>query len=136
MSVQGINSIANGFGPSGSSAAGQSATTGQAPSVKLPQHEVKKEISSDALQKAVDEANKVLSQTRPDIHFVIEQDSNNVVVMFVEPDTGEVVNRYPTEQSLAIRDAIVKTQAEALARREFFKNSNDGLSGLILKHKT
>lgn len=135
MSVQSMNLIAGGVSLPSSSLAAQSAMPGQQVSSADQVQKVKQEVTPDVLQKAVDEANKVFEHVRPDIKFVIEEDTQNVVMMLVEPETGDVIKRYPTEQAIAISSALTKTHSEAFERRELFRNSGESMLGLIFKQK-
>lgn len=135
MSVQGMNLIAGGVSLPSSSVVTQSAMPGQQVSSDDQVQKAKQEVTPDVLQKAVDEANRVFEHVRPDIKFVIEEDTQNVVMMLVEPETGDVIKRYPTEQAIAMSSALTKTHSEAFERRELFRNSGEGMLGLIFKQK-
>ena len=135
MSVQGMNLIAGSMSLSGSSTVVQPAMPGQKVFSEDQVQKIKQEVTPDVLQKAVDEANKVFEHVRPDIKFVIEEDTQNVVMMLIEPETGDVIKRYPTEQAITISSALTKTQSEAFERRELFRNSSEGMLGLIFKQK-
>jgi len=140
MSVQSTNLIANGATQSSGFVASPSAATRQVTSsdMVLAKTEVKLTGSAtpEALQHAVDGANKVLQQTHSDIQFVVDSESNKVVIKLIEPSSGEVLNQYPTEQALAISNAITQVQQEAASRHAAFKSSSNGLQGLLFKQKT
>ena len=133
MSVQNVNAVTSSTALASSSIAGKPA---------LPQHELPKiefktaNLDGDALQNAVSDANNMLLQVRPDIKFVIDEATKDVVIMLVEPSTGDVINRYPTEQALAISNAIIESQARAAEHYEIFQSANDQLLGLFVQQKT
>lgn len=136
MSVQSTNLVAGGLKPVSSSIVDQSGFPRPKLSAEAPAFETKAAPPPDALQNAVDEANKLFSHVRPDIKFVIDESSNEVVIMLVEPDTGDVINRYPTEQALAMSHAFIKTQDQIVERHEAFRNAGDGVLGLFVQQKT
>ncbi|MEE9330678.1 MAG: flagellar protein FlaG [Methylophilaceae bacterium] len=116
---------------------GQPALPHQVSSVENPEIEVKKmEVTPDVLQKMIDEANQMLSYIRPDIKFVIDEGSKKVVIMLIEPDTGDVINRFPTEQALAISHAITQSHEKVAARHEAFRHAGDGVLGLLVRQRT
>ncbi len=139
MSVSSISAMPGGSPLSGGLATGQGATPRQTPlpEVSTPKSEttVLKDYTPDLLQTAVDEANKLFSQTRSDVRFVIDKDSNKVVIKLVEPATGEVINQYPTDQALAISNAIAHSQQLTAERHAAFKSSSAGFTGLLFKQK-
>lgn len=104
----------------------------------LPTTESKidKNLAPDVLEKAVEEANVMFSQVRPDIKFVIDESTQDVVILLVEPATGDVINRYPTEQAMAISNAMIESQARLAEQKEVFRNSNNDLLGLFVQQKT
>lgn len=93
------------------------------------------EVKNDVLEKAIEEANEVFQHVRPDIKFVLDSDTKEVILMMVEPNTGDVIRRYPTEQALAITDAISKSQLK-LTGQPAFRQAGDGILGLFVEHKT
>lgn len=136
MSVQSISAIAGGL-------PGDALTRQPG----IPQQQVIREqpetvlntaekIGIDELQKAVNAANEMFSYVRPDIKFVIDESTKDVVIMLIEPETGDVINRYPTEQALAISNAIVESQARAAEQHEAFRSANEQLLGLFVEQKT
>lgn len=138
MSIQSMQSTTTGFAQGSGIAIGQSplprpVVQSDIPKVKAP---ATQPASPDLLKNAVDEANVVLSQTRPDIKFVIDSESNKVVIKLIEPDSGEVINQYPTEQAVAISNAIAQTQAQIAERHAAYKSGNESLLGLFIKHRT
>ncbi len=137
MSVQSISLIASSANLTSSSITGQPDFSRQAASEVLPEIEFKtgKKPEPDALQKAVEEANKMFSQVRPDIKFVIDESTQDVVILLVEPVTGNVINRYPTEQAMAISNAIVESQARISERSEAFRNDSNNLIGMLVQQK-
>ncbi len=138
MSVQNVSLIASSANLTSSSITGQPDFSRQTALEVLPEIEFKtgKKPEPDELQKAVEEANKMFSQVRPDIKFVIDESTQDVVILLVEPVTGNVINRYPTEQAMAISNAIVESQARNAERSEAFRNADDGLVGLFVQQKT
>lgn len=137
MSVQSISLIASNTNLASSSTTGQPDFSRNAVSEALPKIEFKtgKELEPDALQKAVEEANQMFSQVRPDIKFVIDESTKDVVILLVEPGTGNVINRYPTEQAMAISNAIVESQARISERSEAFRNDSNHLIGMLVQQK-
>lgn len=137
MSVQHVSLIASSTNLTSSSITGQPDFSRQTTTEVLPKIEFKtaRKPESDALQKAIEEANKMFSQVRPDIRFVIDETTQDVVILLVEPVTGNVINRYPTEQAMAISNAIVESQARIAERSEAFRNADDSLVGLFVQQK-
>lgn len=76
-----------------------------------------------------------MSQVRPDLKFVVDNETKEVVVMFVSPDTGDVVNRYPTERAIAISHEIVKSQEQRLQLDKDYQKKTDELVGLFVKQR-
>lgn len=136
MSIQGTNAIARDVELPSRNVATQSTIRSQVPPVIAPQPVDKQQVTPDALQRAIDEANKVFAHVRPDIKFVIEEESNDVVIMLVEPETGDVINRYPTVQAIAISSAITKAQEAILEKQALFKSARDELAGLLIAQRT
>lgn len=138
MTVQSVSLIASNTNLASSSITGQPDFSRSKVAEELPKTEFKtaQDLDPDALQKAVEEANQLFSQVRPDIKFVIDESTKDVVILLVEPVTGDVINRYPTEQAMAISNAIVESQARIAERSEAFRRANDGLVGLFVQQKT
>lgn len=138
MSVQNVNAVTSSVALSSSTVTGQSALPQEAQKEALPKIEFKtgSKAGPEELQQAVDDANKMLGHVRPDIKFVIDEATKDVVIMLVEPETGDVINRYPTEQALAISNAIVESQARLAEQHVAFKRSSDELLGLFVQQKT
>lgn len=138
MSVQNVNLIAGGFSLPSDFIASQPAFPRKINAEELPKTEVTttSKLGPEALQQAVDEANKMFSQVRPDIKFVIDEGTKDVVILLVEPVTGDIINRYPTEQAMAISNAIVESQARLAEQSEAFRNNSNGLLGLFVQQKT
>ena len=136
MSIQGVGAVPNSTVLS--SNAGQPALPQEARKEALPQIEFKavSKLGSDALKNAVGEANALLEYVRPDIKFVIDEATKDVVIVLLEPETGNVINRYPTEQALAISNAIVESQARVAERQAVFQRSGNELLGLFVEQRT
>lgn len=137
MSVQSVGLIASGTNLASGSITGQPDFTRNTAVEALPKIEFKtaQSLEPDALQKAVEEANKMFAQVRPDIKFVIDESTQDVVILLVEPITGDVINRYPTEQAMAISNAIVESQARIAERSEAFRNDSNSLVGMLVQQK-
>jgi flagellar protein FlaG len=140
MSIQNAKLIADGITPSSGFVASKTALP-QTPSaeVDLPKIEVKslaQSASPALLQHAVDEANKVFSQIHSDVKFVIDSESKKVVIKLIEPSSGEVINQYPSDQAVAISNAISQAQLQAAERQVAFKSSNANLLGMFVKQKS
>ncbi len=138
MTVEGVSLIASNNNLASSAITGQPDFSRSKVAEELPKIELKaaKDLDPDALQKAVEDANKLFSQVRPDIKFVIDESTKDVVILLVEPVTGNIISRYPTEQAMAISNAIVESQARIAERSEALRNANEGLVGLFVKQKT
>jgi uncharacterized FlaG/YvyC family protein len=138
MTVQSVNLITNRTNLSSDSITSQPAYPRKNDAVELPKTDYKttSTLDPEALQRAVDEANKMFSQVRPDIRFVIDEGTKDVVILLVEPVTGDIINRYPTEQAMAISNAIVESQARLAEQSEAFRNNSNGLLGLFVQQKT
>lgn len=138
MTAQNVNLVANSLNLSSASIPTQSASSEKLHSEEMLKVELKEasNLGPDELQRAVEEANKMFSTVRPDIKFVIDEGTKDVVIMLVEPETGHVINRYPTEQAMAISNAIVESQARVADQRLAFSHASDGLLGLFVEQKT
>lgn len=138
MTVQSVNLITNRSNLSSDSIASQADFPRKINSEELPKTEVTttSTLVPEALQQAVDEANKMFSQVRPDIKFVIDEGTKDVVILLVEPVSGDIINRYPTEQAMAISNAIVESQSRLAEQNEAFRNNSNGLLGLFVQQKT
>lgn len=137
MSEQSISVVTGSSSLSSNTMTSQSDLPRQPEIKALPEIEFKEvsAVDADVLQQAVDAANALFSQVRPDIKFVIDESTKDVVIMLIEPETGDVINRYPTEQALAISNAIVESQARAAGQQEAFRQANDQLIGLFVQQK-
>jgi len=139
MSVQSTHSIAggataaSGFATSQSSPRQTSSTELDLPGIEV---KPKKDVSPDYLQKAIDEANEMFRQIHSDIKFVIDEESKKVVIKLIEPSSGEVINQYPSEQVVAISNAIKQAQMKAAEQHVAFTSGNAGLLGMFVKHKS
>jgi uncharacterized FlaG/YvyC family protein len=140
MSVQSTKLVAGAVGQASSFAAGLLNSPRQVTpaAIDLPKIEVKpvQNISSAFLQDAVDDANKVFKQIHSDVQFVIDSESNKVVIRLIEPSSGEVINQYPSEQVVAISNAIRESQLQATERRVTYKTSAADLLGIFVKQKS
>lgn len=87
------------------------------------------------LQQAVDQANQVFQQSRLDIKFAIDPESNEVMVKLIEPSSGDVINQYPNEQAVAIVNAIAQSQQQASEKRAEYQTTNTML-GMFVKQKS
>ncbi|HQN64387.1 MAG TPA: flagellar protein FlaG [Methylophilus sp.] len=136
MSIQSMNTLTGGVVQPGGYVPAPSTTSRKALPVEVKAVEVKEVATSDQLQKAVEDANEVFRQINSDVQFVVDKESNKVVIKLVEHGSGEVINQYPTEQALAISKAIAQMQSEIVERHAAFKAADSGLAGLMLKQKT
>lgn len=134
MSIESIGAVTISSGFSSDPVASPSALPRTTSSDELPKIEFKS--APDELQKAIDAANHMFEHVRPDIKFVIDEGTNDVVIMLVEPETGAVINRYPTEQALAISNAIVESQARLGEQHEVFQRADNQLLGLFVQQNT
>ena len=62
--------------------------------------------SAEQLKNAVDVINQVLQQSNHSIEFSVDSDTQTPVVKLVDTETGELLRQYPSEQTLAISQAI------------------------------
>jgi len=140
MSVQSTKLVAGVVSQTSSFAAGQLHSPRQVTSaeIDLPKIEVKpvQTTSSALLQEAVDEANKMFKQIHSDVQFVIDSESKKVVIRLIEPSSGEVINQYPSEQVVAISNAIRESQMQATERHVAYKASAADLLGIFIKQKS
>lgn len=140
MAIQNVNGIRHSQSVSGQHVTDAPVIPVQRTQEVLPQEKRAQakqgaEVTNDVLEKAIEEANEVFKHVRPDIKFVLDSDTKEVVLMMVEPNTGDVIRRYPTEQALAITDAISKSQLEVTSQSAF-RQSGDGILGLFVEQKT
>ena len=135
MAINEIGSTGNGSVPYSPTLPDRVVLTNQKNAEDVFEKKLEKNTSPDVLQKAIDEANEVLSHVRPDLKFVVDNEANEVVVMFVSPDTGDVVNRYPTERAIAISHEIVKSQEQRFQLDKDYQRKTDELLGLFVKQR-
>jgi len=137
MSIENISAVTSSSSLAMEPITSRSALSRPKSTDELPKIEFKTKLTAgpDELQKAVDAANHMFNQVRPDIKFLIDEVTNNVVIALVEPETGEVISRYPTEQTLAIGNAIIESQASLAQRHEIFQSANNQLLGLFVEQK-
>ena len=138
MTIENISAVTSSSGLVGDSIAKEEALPQLKTFETLPAIEFKTGLKTGfhELQKAVDAANEIFNQVRPDIKFVIDESTKDVVVVLLEPETGDVINRYPTEQAMAISNAIVESQARIAERQEAFQSTNKQLLGLFVQQET
>ncbi len=135
MSVHEIGSTGNGRVPYSPTLPNKAVSTNQQSNESVAVKKLQQNTTPDVLQKAIDEANEVLSQVRPDLKFIVDNETKEVVVMFVSPDTGDVVNRYPTERAIAISHEIVKSQELRTQLDKDYQRKTDELLGLFVKQR-
>lgn len=135
MSINEVGSTGNGSVPYRATLPNNVGLTNQKDTESAAEKKLQKNITPDVLQQAIDEANEVLSQVRPDLKFVIDNEAKEVVVMFVSPDTGDVVNRYPSERAIAISHEIVRSQEQRLQLDKDYQRKTDELIGLFVKQR-
>ncbi len=133
MTIQNVNAVTNSTALSSGNITGKPAL----PQEELPKIEFKTATKQDhgALQSAVNDANNLLAYVRPDIKFVIDEATHDVVIMLLEPETGDVINRYPTEQALAISNAIVESQARAAEQHAVFMDASNRVLGFLVEQR-
>ncbi len=138
MSIPSVSIITSSSELSSSAGTAKPALPQEVKQEVLPKIEFKtvSKIGLEALQSVVDEANAMLEYVRPDIKFVIDEATKNVVILMLEPETGDVINRYPTEQALAISNAIVESQARLAEKQAAFKNSTNQALGFLIEQRT
>jgi flagellar protein FlaG len=56
-----------------------------------------------AIEAAIEQANKSLATTSLAVRFSIEGDTNRIVVRLTDQDTGRVVRQIPSEDQLAVQ---------------------------------
>jgi uncharacterized FlaG/YvyC family protein len=135
MSINEVGSTANGSVPYRPTLPNKVVLTNQQDTEGVAEKKLQKNITPDILQKAIDEANEVLADVRPDLKFVVDNETKEVVVMFVSPDTGDIVNRYPSERAIAISHEIVKSQEQRLQLDKDYQRKTDELLGLFVKQR-
>lgn len=135
MTIENISAVSSNSSLVSNPTTNQAVLPRSATSEALPEIEFKtnSKAGGDELQKAVDAANTVLTYVRPDIKFVIDEGTKDVVIVLLEPETGDVINRYPTEQAMAVTNAIVESQARVAENQEIFKKANEQLLGLFVE---
>jgi flagellar protein FlaG len=138
MSVQSINTANAANYQASTQVDTKLALPAQKPATELPKQETKADavIKPDLVENAVNEANEVFSRVRPDIKFVFDEEANEVLIKLIEPGTGEVINQYPSEQAVAISNAIVKIQEATIEWQSTFKSGKDDFAGLLFKQKS
>lgn len=135
MSINEVGSTGNGSVPYRPTLPDKVVLANQRNTESAAEKKLEKKITPDVLQKAIDEANEVLADVRPDLKFVVDNETKEVVVMFVSPDTGDIVNRYPTERAIAISHEIVKSQEQRLQLDKDYQRKTDELLGLFVKQR-
>lgn len=59
--------------------------------------------SRQAIEAAVEEANRALAKTSLSVRFSIEGETNRIIVRLTDQGTGEVVRQFPSEEQLGIQ---------------------------------
>lgn len=117
MSVSQIN--ANGFGHATASGAPvgnrQSAAVAQTPSVpvEMPSKAVQASASipkPEQVKAAVEHINKFVQTLSSDLKFTVDEETGIQVVKVVDTKTKDVIRQFPSEEILAIAQALDKLQ--------------------------
>lgn len=69
------------------------------------------------LQRAVEGMNKAMRQINSSLEFSIDHDTRKTVIKVVESETGQVIRQFPTEEMLAITQAIDDAQKNLLLKQ-------------------
>ncbi len=72
----------------------------------LPPEQSSREVSSEELQKAVEQLNQHVQVINRDLQFSVDEDSGHTVVRVVNADTQELVRQIPSEEALRISRAL------------------------------
>ena len=83
-----------------------SAAPSQPSAVPSQPSAVPSQPSAEQLKNAVDVINQVLQQSNHSIEFSVDSDTQTPIVKLVDTETGELLRQYPSEQTLAISQAI------------------------------
>jgi len=91
--------------------AGQSAGNAAAQVPQVAQEGGTASASGQQVSQAVDEINKVLQSMSAEIRFSLDSDdSNQVIVKVINPQTNEVIRQIPSAEALAISKSLEKVQ--------------------------
>jgi flagellar protein FlaG len=86
------------------------AVTEQAPARPPP--------SKQQVEAAVDTVNRALQPSNHALQFSLDKQSDRVVVKVVDSETGETLRQFPSEEVLAIAEAIDRYQKGLLLSQE------------------
>lgn len=90
-------------------------------SLELPQvavAQVAEQQTSSQLQNATDNVNKVLKQSNKSLEFSVDTGTKKSIVKLIDTDTGDLIRQYPTEEMLAISNAIDQFQQGVLLKQK------------------
>lgn len=73
-----------------------------------PQDAVQKVPSSGELQKALEDVAKAVEPMAQNLRFSLDKDSGRTVVKVMDTETNEVIRQIPSEEVLAISQAVDK----------------------------
>lgn len=89
--------------------------------LELPQvavAQVAEQQISSQLQNATDNVNKVLKQSNKSLEFSVDTGTQKSIVKLIDTDTGDLIRQYPTEEMLAISNAIDQFQQGVLLKQK------------------
>lgn len=91
-------------------------------SPKLPQasavQDSRQPVSSDQLESAVNNANKVFEQSNRSLEFSVDTDTKKPIVKLIDTETGDLIRQFPSEEMLAIASAIGQFQQGVLLEQK------------------
>ena len=80
--------------------------------------QVAEQQTSSQLQNATDNVNKVLKQSNKSLEFSVDTGTKKSIVKLIDTDTGDLIRQYPTEEMLAISNAIDQFQQGGLLKQK------------------
>lgn len=87
--------------------------------VEPPQATIKAAAPTQAqIQSAVDSINRAMKQSNANVEFSIDQTTKQMVIKVVESSTGDVIRQFPSEEVLAISQAIDQMQQRGLLLKQ------------------
>lgn len=109
MDIQTINTST--LAAASAQAAGRSPPTtapSTPPAVEKPVSQTA--VTRDQLQRAVDATNEFVQPINSAINFSVDKDSGEMIVKVTDKETKEVIRQIPSEEMLAVAQALDKLQ--------------------------
>lgn len=117
MDIQSINTAALASSANVQSPVRPPVSTASSASVTEQQTFSRTSVSYEQLQGAVSAANEFVKPINNEIQFSVDKDSGEMVVKVTDTSTNEVIRQIPSEEMLAVAQALNKFQGLLLKQK-------------------